>query len=144
MGCRRMLGVQDRAAIMAGLEAGLSQARIARLIGRSPSAVCCEIARHAGPDGAYRAEEPVLCAGENEDRAKLVAAVIEVKARVPDLPWSGRRLTRRHPSLPGAARHRLSPSWGDRRSARVHRTWASWGACRRGGLRLRSTWRGRY
>ena len=37
MGCRRMLGVQDRAAIMAGLEAGLSQARIARLIGRSPS-----------------------------------------------------------------------------------------------------------
>lgn len=144
MGCRRMLGVQDRAAIMAGLEAGLSQARIARLIGRSPSAVCCEIARHAGPDGAYRAEEPVLCAGENEDRAKLVAAVIEVKARVPDLPWSGRRLTRRHPSLPGAARHRLSPSWGDRRSARVHRMWESRGACRRGGLRLRSTWRGRY
>jgi len=53
MGCRRMLGVQDRAAIMAGLEAGLSQARIARLIGRSPSAVCCEIARHADPDGAH-------------------------------------------------------------------------------------------
>ena len=48
-----MLGVQDRAVIMAGLEAGLSQARIARLIGRSPSVVCCEIARHAGPDGAY-------------------------------------------------------------------------------------------
>ena len=65
MGCRRMLGVQDRAAIMAGLEAGLSQARIARLIGRSPLVVCREIARHAGPAGAYRAEEPVLCAGEN-------------------------------------------------------------------------------
>lgn len=56
MGCRRMLGVQDRAAIM-GAEAGLSQARIARLTGRSPSEVCREIARHAGPDGAYRAEE---------------------------------------------------------------------------------------
>lgn len=143
MGCRRMLGVQDRAAIMAGLEAGLSQARIARLIGRSPSAVCCEIARHAGPDGAYRAEDPVLCAGENQDWAKLVTLVVEVKARVPDLPWSGRRLTRRHPSLPGVARPRLSPEWGDRRSARVHRTWESRGACRRGGRQLQSTWPGR-
>lgn len=37
MGCRRMLGVEDRAAIMAGLEAGLSQVCIAHLIGRSPS-----------------------------------------------------------------------------------------------------------
>ena len=57
MGCRRMLGVEDRAAIMAGLEAGLSQVRIAHLIGRSPSVVCREIARHTGPDGEYRAEE---------------------------------------------------------------------------------------
>ena len=52
-GGRRMLGIQDRAAIMAGLEAGLSQAHIARLIGRCPSVVCREIARHAGPDGAH-------------------------------------------------------------------------------------------
>ena len=57
MGCRRMLGVEDRAAIMAGLEAGLSQVCIAHLIGRSPSVVCREIARHTGPDGQYRAEE---------------------------------------------------------------------------------------
>ena len=56
MGCRRMLGVDDRAAIMAGLYVGLSQVRIAHLIGRSPS-VCREIARHTGPDGEYRAEE---------------------------------------------------------------------------------------
>ena len=143
MGCRRMLGVQDRAAIMAGLEAGLSQARIARLIGRSPSAVCCEIARHAGPDGAYRAEDPVLCAGENQDWAKLVATVIEVKARVPDLPRRGHSLSRRHPSLSGAVRRRLSPSWGDRRSARVRQMWESRGACRRGGRQPQSTWRGR-
>ena len=40
MGCRRMLGVQDRAAIMAVLEAGFSQARLARLIGRRPPVVC--------------------------------------------------------------------------------------------------------
>lgn len=143
MGCRRMLGVQDRAAIMAGLEAGLSQARIARLIGRSPSVVCREIARHAGSAGAYRAEEPVLCAGENQDWAKLVAAVIEVKARVLDLPWSARCLTRRHPSLPGVARLRLCPGRGGRRSARVHQTWESRGACRRGGRQPQSTWRGR-
>ena len=143
MGRRRMLGVQGRAAIMAGLEAGLSQARIARLIGHSSSVVCREIARHAGPDGAYLAEEPVLCAGENEDRAKLVATVIEVKARVPDLPWSGRRITRRHPSLPGAARLHSHPCWGDMRSARVRQTWQSRGACRRGVRQPQSTWRGR-
>ena len=53
MGCRRVLGVEDRAAIMAGVNAGLSQVRIAHLIGRSPSVVCGEIARHAGPDGAH-------------------------------------------------------------------------------------------
>lgn len=133
MGRRRMLGVQDRAAIMAGLDAGLSQARIARLIGHSPSVVCREIARHVGPDGAYRAEEPVLCAGENEDRAKLVAMVVGVKARVPDFPWSGSCLTRRHPSLLGAAQLHSHPYWGDRRSARVRQTWESRGACRRGG-----------
>ena len=57
MGCRRMLSVEDRAAIMAGVDAGLSQTRIAHLIGRSPSVVCREIARHTGPDGQYRAEE---------------------------------------------------------------------------------------
>ena len=28
---------------------------------------------------------------------------------MPDLPWSGRRLTRRHPSLQGAARLHLRP-----------------------------------
>ena len=57
MGCRRMLGVEDRAAIMAGVNGGLSKTRIAHLIGRSPSVVCREIARHMGPDGQYRAEE---------------------------------------------------------------------------------------
>ena len=38
--CRRILSVEDRAAIMVGLEAALSQARIARSIGPSPSVVC--------------------------------------------------------------------------------------------------------
>ena len=55
--CRRMLSVEDRAAIMVGLEAGLSQTRIAHLIGRSPSVVCREIARHRGPGGVYQAED---------------------------------------------------------------------------------------
>ena len=57
MGCRRMLGAWDRAAIMAGVNVGLSKTRIAHLIGRSPSVVCREIARHTGPDGRYWAEE---------------------------------------------------------------------------------------
>ena len=57
MGCRRMLGALDRAVIMAGVNVGLSQTRIAHLIGSSPSVVCREIARHTGPDGQYRAEE---------------------------------------------------------------------------------------
>ena len=43
--------------VVAVLELCLSQVYIAHLIGRSPSVVCREIARHTGPDGAYRAEE---------------------------------------------------------------------------------------
>ena len=57
MGCRRMLGALDRAAIMAGVNAGLFQTRIAHLIGRSPSVVCREIARHRGPGGVYQAQD---------------------------------------------------------------------------------------
>ena len=70
MGCRRMLGVQDRAEIMAGLGAGLSQERIARLIGRCPSVVCREIVRHEGPDEAYRAEEAGNAARAGRHRPK--------------------------------------------------------------------------
>ena len=57
MSCRRMLSVEDCAAIMVGLEAGLSQVCIARSIGRSPSVVCREIARHRGPGGVYQAQD---------------------------------------------------------------------------------------
>ena len=70
MGCRRMLGVEDRAAIMAGVDAGLSKTRIAHLIGRSPSVVCREIARHTGPDGQYRAEEAGRAAQVARQRPK--------------------------------------------------------------------------
>ena len=62
MGCRRMLGTEDRAAIKAGLEAGLSQVRIAHLIGHSPSVMCHEIAHHTDPDGEFRSEEAVKAA----------------------------------------------------------------------------------
>ena len=53
--CRRTLSVEDYAAIMAGVDVGLSKTRIAHMIGRSPSVVCREIARDTGPDGLYRA-----------------------------------------------------------------------------------------
>ena len=71
MGCRRMLGALYRAAIMAGVNAGLSQTRIAHMIGRSPSVVCREIARHTGPDGQYRAEEADKAARAARRRPKM-------------------------------------------------------------------------
>ena len=70
MVCRRMLGARDCAAIVAELGAGLSQVRIVRLIGRSPSVVCHEIARHTGPDGQYRAEEAGKAARAARHRPK--------------------------------------------------------------------------
>ncbi len=48
---------EDRAAIMAGVDALVSGAIAHFLIGRSPSVVCREIARHTGPDGQYRRSE---------------------------------------------------------------------------------------
>ena len=58
-----MLGVEDRAAIMVGLEAGLSQVRIAHSIWPSPSVVRREIAHHRGPVGAYKAQDTGRAAG---------------------------------------------------------------------------------
>ena len=43
----------ERDQIGTGLAAGLSQAAIARLIGRSASTVSREVRRNAGPDGTY-------------------------------------------------------------------------------------------
>ena len=57
MSCRRMLSVEDRAAIMVGLEAGLSQVRITHSTGPSPSVACREIARHRCPGGVYQAQD---------------------------------------------------------------------------------------
>ena len=56
MSYRRMLSVEDHAAIYGG-EAGLPQARTARSIGSSPSVVCREIARRLGPSGVYKAQD---------------------------------------------------------------------------------------
>ena len=58
MGCRRMLGVEDRAAIMAGLEAGLSQVCIAHLIGRSPSLRRADGQLHRSLPGHARISRP--------------------------------------------------------------------------------------
>ena len=82
--CRRMLSVEDRAAIMAGVDAGLSQVRIAHLIGRSPSVVCREIARHTGPDGQYRAEEAgkAACAAGRRPKMRLLDCDEVLRRRV--------------------------------------------------------------
>ena len=48
---------QARAAIMEGVDAGLSQRRISRLMGSSPSVALRAIARHTGPDAVYLTED---------------------------------------------------------------------------------------
>ena len=88
MGCRRMLGAWDRAAIMAGMNAGLSQVRIAHLIGRSPSVVCREIARHAGPDWQYRAEEANIAARAARRRPKKRLFRVECGRAGARLSWN--------------------------------------------------------
>ena len=70
MGCRRPLSMEDRAAIGAGLESGLCQARIARMLGRSPSVIRGEIKRNAGADGCYRGEEAGRMAARRRARPK--------------------------------------------------------------------------
>jgi transposase, IS30 family len=45
----------ERDQIATGLAAGVSQAQIARQLGRSPSTVSREVRRNAGPDGSYYA-----------------------------------------------------------------------------------------
>lgn len=49
------LTLEDRNQIQRGLDAGLSQVRIAALLDRSPSTVSREIRRHRGTDGDYNA-----------------------------------------------------------------------------------------
>lgn len=70
MGCRRPLSMEDRAAIGAGLESGLCQARIARMLGRSPSVIRGGIKRNAGADGCYRGEEAGRMAARRRARPK--------------------------------------------------------------------------
>lgn len=70
VGCRQMLSIWDRTAIVVGLEEGLSPVRIARSIGRSPSVVCRQIASHRGPDGVYQAAYAGRAALAARHRAK--------------------------------------------------------------------------
>ena len=54
----------------AGLESGLCQARIARMLGRSPSVIRGGIKRNAGTDGCYRGEEAGRMAARRRARPK--------------------------------------------------------------------------
>ena len=62
--------MEDRAAIGAGLESGLCQARIARALGRSPSVISREIKRNVGADGCYRGGEAGRMAARRRARPK--------------------------------------------------------------------------
>lgn len=87
MGCRRPLSMEDRAAIGAGLESGLCQARITRILGRSPSVIRSEIKRNAGADGCYRGGEAGRMAARRRTRPKERALKADpvLRARA----WSG-------------------------------------------------------
>jgi len=56
MGCCRMLGTEDRAAIMVGMNSGLSQVRTAHWVGGRRGGGAGGPPRHTGPDRVYRAE----------------------------------------------------------------------------------------
>src|SRR5262245_4244574 len=60
----------ERIEIMRGLDTGLSQAEIARRIGRHRSVVCREIKRNNRPDGDYHARMAHAYAAERACRPK--------------------------------------------------------------------------
>ena len=70
MGCRRPLSAWGQAVVGAGLESGLCQARIARVLGRSPSVIRGGIKRNAGADGCYRGGEAGHMAARRRVRPK--------------------------------------------------------------------------
>lgn len=74
--------MEDRAAIGAGLESGLCQARIARMLGRSPSVIRGGIKRNAGADGCYRGEEAGRMAARRRARPKERALEADPVLRV--------------------------------------------------------------
>ena len=69
MACRRMLTDADREEISRGIAADEEQKEIAARIGRSPSVVCREIARHGGRAG-YRAAAAGQAARRSRSRPK--------------------------------------------------------------------------
>ncbi|MEZ5187057.1 MAG: IS30 family transposase [Candidatus Nanopelagicales bacterium] len=80
------LTARERDEIAVGLAAGLSQAEIARRIGRSASTVSREVRRNAGPDGTYyasvahakayqRSRRPKGC--KLDGRGDLIASITE-------------------------------------------------------------------
>lgn len=70
MARRRMLTDQDREEISRGIAAGEEQKAIAGRIGRDPSVVCREIARHGGRAG-YRAARAATGARRSRSRPKV-------------------------------------------------------------------------
>lgn len=115
MGCRRPLNMEDRAVVGAGLESGLCQARIARMLGRSPSVIRGGIKRNAGTDGRYRGEEAGRMAARRRARPKERALEADPVLRARALPgpgvrapcWISGRLKAEARS--GVGRHVLAP-----------------------------------
>lgn len=126
MGCRRMLGVWDRAVIMVGV-GGLSQVCIARRVGRSPSVVCRQKSCHRGSGGVYQAEgmpgERRRWPGAAPRKGLLDAGMVLFAAACSPICRGGSRPARPSPVGSGGVRHsgsygRFSPRPGPRSAER--------------------------
>ena len=122
-----MLSVEDCAAIMVGSEAGVSQVRIARSMGRSPLVVSRAIARHRGPGGVYKAQDAGRAAqvARRRPKKRLLDRDEVVRCRViADLSQGRTPRQISAPSEHGGMRH--SGSYGQfSPRPRPHASWPS-------------------
>ncbi len=139
MGCKRqMLTVEDREEISRGVAEGLFGCQIAARIGRDPSVVSREIARHGGRGGyrAYRADQRA-CKRRSRPKCRKLEADARLRAIVITLlgrGWS-----------PDMIAGRLPIDYRDEQAVRVsHEAIYTWiyalpvGKLAEEGLRLRS------
>src|SRR4051794_32060846 len=109
---RAMLTLADREEISRGLAEGLEYKQIARLIGRNPSVVSRDVARHGGRAG-YRAvaADQTAAAGRQRPKAYAVDRSPRLRAVVTELLRTG--------WSPASIAGRLPPNYRDDQAVRV-------------------------